>query len=111
MTTRQTFLKFRVRFVGRIALILLAVGASGTILQSHYFGPAKLSGLRLLPTGVELTMQGKIDEQYRLEATTDLSVPNWIPVHNFTLASESQTILDSNTAGSASRFYRVVPVP
>lgn len=90
----------------------VVVGNSGTILQSGYGGPARLRAPQVLADGsVEIPIAGKVDQNYRLQATTSLVAPNWIDLKDFTQATETENVVDSEAASFSSRFYRVVLAP
>jgi hypothetical protein len=90
----------------------VVVGNSGTILQSRYIGPAILHRPRFLTDGsVEIPIVGKVEQNYRLQVSTNLATPRWTDLEAFTQTNETQNVVDSEAANFSSRFYRVVRSP
>ena len=90
----------------------VAVGNAGTIRQSRYFGPPILRAPRVLANGsLEIPVLGKVGQNYRLQAATNLFAPDWIDVTNFLQTDETNRVADADAANFSSRFYRVIPFP
>ncbi len=56
-------------------------------------------------------VQGSVGCQYRVEYTTNLGNPTWIPLYTFTMTSSPFLYVDTSVLFSANRFYQVVLVP
>lgn len=86
---------------------LLAVGNNDTILQSGYFGPARLRvRLPFGPEGFEFSVEGESGRAHRLQASDDLKT--WEDVFDFSNTQETTLFLDTDAALHPLRFYRVV---
>ncbi len=88
----------------------VAVGDGGVILQSGSFAPAQLA-VRNVPTngGFELSITGEIARSYRVQATTNLTVTNWVELFAFTNFQTATTnFVDSQAGQFPQRFYRVI---
>ena len=67
---------------------------------------------RFLADGsVEISITGKEDQNYRLQAATTLVAPDWIDLKDFTQTNETGNVVVSEAANFSSRFYRVVHAP
>jgi hypothetical protein len=87
----------------------VAVGNGGLILQSDSFAPAQLRGRVLTNSaGFQLTITGEIGRTYRLQASADLQVSNWVDLFTFTNTLGTTNFIDSYATNLPKRFYRAI---
>lgn len=67
--------------------------------------PLALQQLNLLPV---VYLSGKIGDTYRVDYSTSVSNPNWIPLTTNKLTTSPQLIVDTSAPGNSSRYYRSV---
>ena len=81
------------------------VGRRQTFLKGDGAPVPRFEALRLVPGGVELTMEGAVGEAYGLEQSTNLV--NWKPLASVTNTTSLLQYIDTAATNSPMRFYRV----
>jgi len=84
----------------------VAVGASGSILQSEDVRVPWLSGNLALTNGFEISVNGELGRAYRLQTSDDLRV--WSDVCTYTNAEYLARLTDAAATNRANGYYRVV---
>ena len=77
--------------------------SSGTVYTTS--AALAIQSIAFYPTVV---LSGKVGDTYRIDYTTILSPPTWIPLSTNTLTMSPQLFIDSSSPNSNTRFYRSV---
>jgi hypothetical protein len=79
---------------------------------SNSSGSTVSSDARLALVDIEffpvIVLTGKVGDSYRVDYATALAPTTWIPLSTNLLSTSPQLIVDTNSPGSNSRFYRAV---